>query len=119
MRSILKEKSKGLLSLNGIVGLETAFPVIYTEFVKSGQLTLEKVIEIMSVNPSERFGIDVKIADGKQANLAVFDLEKEYVINPDEFLSKGRSTPFKGRKVYGKCLVNFCNGRKVYDINEK
>jgi dihydroorotase len=114
-----EEKSKGLLSLNGIVGLETAFPVIYTEFVKSGQLTLEKVIEIMSVNPSERFGIDVKIADGKRANLAVFDLEKEYVINPDEFLSKGRSTPFKGRKVYGKCLVNFCNGRKVYDINEK
>lgn len=114
-----EEKSKGLLSLNGIVGLETAFPVIYTEFVKKGVFSLEKVIEIMSVNPAERFGIDVKIADGKKANLTVFDLDAEYVINPDEFLSKGKSTPFKGRKVFGKCLMNFCNGKKVYDINEK
>ena len=114
-----EEKSKGLLSLNGIVGLETAFPIVYTELVKKGEITLEKAVEIMSVNPAKRFGLDIEVAEGKKANFAVFDLDTEYEINPENFISKGKSTPFKGKKVYGKCLMNFCNGKPVYNNLEK
>ena len=113
----IEEKSKGLLSLNGIVGLETAFPIIYTNLVKTGTISLEKVIELMSINPAKRFNIDVGIVDGKQANLAVFDLDAEYEINPENFYSKGKSTPFKGYKVYGKCVLNVHNGNIVYKAN--
>lgn len=109
-----EEKSKGLLSLNGIVGIETAFPVLYTELVKNGVITLEKLVELMSVNPSKRFGLDIAIEDGKNANLTVFDISEEYKIDPDEFLSMGKSSPFIGRKVYGKCLMNFTNGKLVW-----
>ena len=114
-----EEKSKGLLSLNGIVGLETAFPIVYTELVKKGEITLKKAVEIMSVNPAKRFGLDIEVAEGKKANFAVFDLDTEYEINPENFISKGKSTPFKGKKVYGKCLMNFCNGKPVYNNLEK
>ncbi|MBR2498952.1 MAG: dihydroorotase [Clostridia bacterium] len=110
----LEEKSKGLKSINGIVGLETAFPIIYTKLVKTGEITLEKVIELMSVNPAKRFGVENEIEDGRVANLAVFDLSEEYVIDREKFLSKGKSTPFDGYKVYGKCLMNICEGRVVY-----
>jgi len=113
-----EEKSKGLLSLNGIVGIETAFPIIYTELVKKGVITLEKAVELMSVNPSKRFGLDIEIADGKDATLCVYDLEKEYVINPEEFLSMGKSTPFGGRKVYGKCQMTFHKGNLVWNGNK-
>jgi len=109
-----EEKSKGLLSLNGIVGIETAFPVLYTDLVKTGEITLEKLVELMSVNPSKRFGLDIAIEQGKTANLAIMDLQTEYMVNPNEFYSKGKSTPFKGKKVYGKCLMNFTNGKIVY-----
>ncbi len=108
-----EEKSKGLLSLNGIVGIETAFPVIYTDLVKKGVITLEKAIEIMSVNPAKRFGLSEGIKENELANLVVFDLDDEYEINPDEFLSMGKSTPFKGKKVFGKCLMNVVNGKTV------
>ncbi len=110
----LEEKSKGLKSINGIVGLETAFPIIYTHLVKTGEITLEKAIELMSVNPAKRFGVKNLIEDGGLANFAVFDLTDEYVIDREKFLSKGKSTPFDGFKVYGKCLMNFCNGKVVY-----
>ena len=110
----LEEKSKGLLSLNGIVGLETAFPILYTELVEKGVITLEKLIEIMSINPAKRFGLPVGIVDGECANLTVFNLKDEYEVNPDNFLSKGKSTPFKGYKVRGKCLANFCNGKLLF-----
>ena len=110
----LEEKSKGLLSLNGIVGIETAFPVLYTDLVRTGEITLEKLVEIMSVNPSKRFGLDIAIEEGKTANLAVMDLQTKYVINPDNFYSKGKSTPFKDKNVYGKCHMNFTNGNLVY-----
>ena len=110
-----EEKSKGLLSVNGIVGLETAFPIIYTELVRRGVITLEKAIELMSVNPAERFGLDIVIAEGKPANLAVFDLDTEYTVNSKEFKSKGKCTPFEGKSVYGKCLMNFHDGKLVYE----
>ena len=102
-----EEKSKGLLSLNGVVGLETAFPIIYTYLVKTGEITLEKAIELMSVNPAKRFNLDIEIKEGNIANLSIFDLSKEYTVNPEEFLSMGKSSPFEGYKVFGKCLANF------------
>ncbi|MBQ3219222.1 MAG: dihydroorotase [Clostridia bacterium] len=110
-----EEKNKGLKdSLNGIVGLETAFPILYTYLVKKDIISLEKLVEIMSVNPAKRFNLDIEIKDGATANFAVFDLEKEYVVNPDEFYSKGKSTPFDGYKVYGKCIMNVIDGKIKY-----
>ena len=108
-----EEKSKGLLSLNGIVGIETAFPVLYTELVKTGIITLDKLIELMSVNPSRRFNIPTEIEIGAQANLVVFDLDNEYRIDSRDFLSKGKSTPYEGKSVYGKCMLTICCGKIV------
>ncbi len=111
-----EEKSRGLKgSINGIVGLETAFPVTYTKLVKTGIISLEKLIEIMSVNPAKRFGLDIEIKDGANANLCVYDLEKEYTINPEEFKSMGKCTPFKGMKVFGECVINFVDGKIVWE----
>ncbi|MBQ7595743.1 MAG: dihydroorotase [Clostridia bacterium] len=112
-----EEKSKGLAkSAMGIVGLETAFPVLYTKLVKTGVITLTKLIELMSVNPGRRFGFDHEIKDGAKANLTVFDLENEYVIDPESFASMGRSTPFAGWKVCGKCLMTVCDSQIVWEI---
>lgn len=117
----LEEKSKGLKdSLMGVVGIETAFSVIYTHLVKTNIITLEKLVEIMSVNPCRRFGIENEIVDGAAASFAVFDLKSEYEINPEEFLSMGRATPFEGMKVFGKNLMTVCNGKTVYaDFKER
>ena len=104
-----EEKSKGLAgSLMGVVGIETAFPILYTELVKKGIITLEKLIELMAINPRKRFGLP------ETKDYCVFDLNAEYKINPDEFLSKGRSTPFEGKKVFGKCMLTVCDGKIVY-----
>ena len=110
-----EEKSRGLRSINGIVGIETAFPVLYTKLVKTGEISLEHLINLMSVNPSKRFGLDIEIAEGKDANLCVFDLDEEYMINAEEFYSMGKCTPFENWKVYGKCLKNFTNGKLVFE----
>ena len=105
-----EEKSRGLAaSLMGVVGLETAFPVLYTELVKPGILPLEQLIRLMSVNPRARFGLPVRESD-----FTVFDLGAEYVIDPAEFLSMGRATPFAGRHVFGRCLLTVCGGRVVW-----
>ena len=105
-----EEKSRGLeKSAMGVVGIETAFPLLYTNLVKPGIMTLEKLVEIMSVVPRERFGID------SDAGFTVFDLESEYDINPDEFISMGRATPFEGEHVFGKCLLTVYNGQTVYE----
>ena len=111
-----EEKSKGLKSLNGIVGIETAFPVMYTHFVKTGEITLERLIDLMSANPAKRFGIESEIKVGAKANFGVFNLDEEYEINPDDFLSKGKSMPFGGMKVYGKCLMTICRGKIAYEV---
>ena len=104
----IEEKSQGLKdSRMGVVGLETAFSVMYTNFVKTGMITMEKLIELMSVNPRKRFGI-------KDNGYTVFDLGYKYTINPDDFLSMGKKTPFEGHEVYGKCLLTVCNGEEVY-----
>ncbi len=111
-----EEKSKGLQgSVNGIVGLETAFPILYTKLVKTGCISLEKLIELMSVNPTKRFNLDIEIADGKEANLCVYDLETEYKVDPKEFKSMGKCTPFEDEMVFGKCVLNFVKGKKVWE----
>lgn len=104
-----EEKMKGLEGPMGVVGLECAFPVLYTYLVKTGLITLERLIELMNVNPLKRFEIN------NNNGLTVYDLDAEYYINPDEFKSKGRYTPFEGVKVNGKCLMTICNGRIVYN----
>ena len=108
-----EEKSKGLeKSLMGVVGIETAFPVLYTHLVKTGVITFERLIDLLSNNPRKRFGITT------DAGFTVFDLKDEYVIDPQTFLSKGRSTPFEGMSVCGSCLTTVYNGKAVY-ISDK
>ena len=111
----MDEKAGGLQkSLNGIVGLETAFPILYTRLVKTGVISLKKLIELMSINPAERFGLLSGIQIGKPADLTVFDLNSEYVIDPESFLSQGRATPFEGERVFGKCLLTTVDGVPVW-----
>lgn len=111
-----EEKSKGLSGSNmGVVGIETSFATMYTYLVKTGVISLEKLIEVMYVNPSKRFGIEKGIEVGKKADLTVFDINKKYEINPADFKSKGVATPFKGREVYGECKLTLCNGRIAYN----
>ncbi len=114
-----EEKGRGLeKSAMGIVGLETAFPVLYTKLVKTGVITLAQLIKLLSTNPRKRFGIGTEIAEGNPADLTVFDLNEEYEIDPEDFLTKGRATPFKGEKVFGKCRLTMCNGNIVWQDNE-
>ena len=114
-----EEKSRGLKdSMMGVVGIETAFSVMYSHFVKTGLITLEKLVEIMSVNPCRRFGFENGIKVGEKANLTVFDLNEKYTVNPDEFLSKGRSTPFEGAELNAKCVLTVSDGEIVYSTEE-
>ncbi|MGM9578049.1 MAG: dihydroorotase [Evtepia sp.] len=106
-----EEKGRGLAhSLFGIVGLETAFPVLYTELVKPGVLTLEQLIDRMVTKPAQRFGIGSALEEGAPADLTVFDLDASYTIQPEDFLSMGKSSPFAGRTVFGKCLLTLSGG---------
>ena len=106
-----EEKSKGLKdSAMGIVGLETAFPVLYTDFVKTGLFTLEQLIQFMHTNPRNRFGVGTPLEIGQPANFTVYDLNQNYTIDPEEFLTIGRATPFSGKAVQGKCLLTICDG---------
>ncbi|MBQ6263171.1 MAG: dihydroorotase [Clostridia bacterium] len=106
-----EEKSRGLRdSLMGVVGLETAFPVLYTKLVLGGVLPLSRLIGLMSDAPARRF----RIPRDPERDFAVWDLSEEYMIDPDTFKSKGRSTPFKGMSVFGKCKMTVCGGRVVW-----
>ncbi|MBQ9758070.1 MAG: dihydroorotase [Clostridia bacterium] len=110
-----EEKSKGLKdSLMGVVGIETAFPILYTHLVKTNIITLEKLLSLLCDNPRKRFGIGAEIREGAKASLTVFDLDAKYKINPEDFLSKGRSTPFEGDEVFGRCLMTIHNGHIVW-----
>ena len=109
-----EEKGRGLeKSLMGVVGLETAFPVLYTELVTKNIITLERLVELMSFKPKERFGIDTN------NDFAVFDISEAYKIDPEDFLSMGRATPFAGREVFGRCLLTVHNGKVVYKAEER
>ena len=109
-----EEKGRGLeKSLMGVVGLETAFPVLYTELVTKNIITLERLVELMSFKPKERFGIDTN------NDFAVFDISEAYKIDPEDFLSMGRATPFAGREVFGRCLLTVHNGKVVYKAENR
>ena len=104
-----EEKSKGLAgSMFGVVGIETAFPVMYTHFVKTGILTLEKLVELLAVNPRARFGIPTG------NDFTVWNLEKEFTVDPADFISKGKATPFEGWKLHSECVLTVCDGNVVY-----
>lgn len=104
-----EEKSRGLeKSAFGIVGIETAFPILYTCLVKPGILSLNKLLELLCVNPRRRFGLPLG------TDYSVWDLNAAYTINPEDFLSKGRATPFTGWQVNGKCIATVCDGKLVY-----
>ena len=109
-----EEKGRGLeKSLMGVVGLETAFPVLYTELVMKNIITLDRLVELMSFKPKERFGIDTN------NDFAVFDISEAYKIDPENFLSMGRATPFAGREVFGRCLLTVHNGKVVYKAENR
>ncbi|MBQ8748718.1 MAG: dihydroorotase [Oscillospiraceae bacterium] len=108
-----EEKSKGLAgSAFGVVGIETAFPVMYTHLVETGVITLEKLIELLSTNPRKRFGLPAG------SDYTVWNLSKEFTVAPDEFLSKGKATPFEGWKLKGECLLTVCDGKAVYKLED-
>lgn len=105
----MSEKTKGLANSSfGIVGLETAFPLMYTEFVKKGILSLDRLMELMVINPRKRFNIPLGL------DFAVWDLNKMYEIDNTKFKTKGRATPFNGRKVWGKCMMTVVGGKRVW-----
>ena len=109
-----EEKGRGLeKSLMGVVGLETAFPVLYTELVMKNIITFDSLVELMSFKPKERFGIDTN------NDFAVFDISEAYKIDPENFLSMGRATPFAGREVFGRCLLTVQNGKVVYKAENR
>lgn len=112
-----EEKSKGLAgSAMGVVGLETSFAVLYTKLVKSGFITLEKLIELMSVNPRKIFDLQGgEIKEGEVADLALLDLDTKWSVDPDDFLSMGRATPFEGWQLQGKNIMTMCGGKVVYE----
>lgn len=112
-----EEKSKGLeKSAMGVVGLETAFSVLYTKLVKTNIITLEKLVEMMSVRPREIFGIEGgRIAVGEPANLCMLDLEKQWTVDPDSFVTMGRATPFEGWELCGENLLTILRGEIVYE----
>ena len=115
-----EEKSKGLQgSAMGVVGLEVAFPVLYTNLVRKNIITLEKLIELMNTNPRKIFRIGTEIAVGQNADLTVYDLEANYNIDSTAFVSMGRATPFDRDNVYGKCVMTICNGKIIFNDLEK
>lgn len=106
-----EEKSKGFeKSLNGITGLECAFPVLYTGLVRPGVMTLERLVEMMAIAPRKRFGLPMG------DDYTVMDLENPYVLDSSRFLSMGKCTPFDGWTVYGKTQMTFRNGKIVYEV---
>ena len=105
-----EEKSRGLEgSAFGIVGIETAFPLMYTYLVKENVITMEKLLKLMVTNPRKRFGINLG------CDFSIWDLRQSYTIEPEEqFLSQGKATPFEGWRAYGRCLATVCDGKLVW-----
>lgn len=105
-----EEKAKGLeKSAFGIVGIETAFPVLYTKLVKSGFISLDRLMELLALNARKRFNIPIK-----KNNYTVWDLDATFTVDPDDFLSMGKATPFTGWKLNGVCLLTVKDGKVVY-----
>ena len=112
-----EEKSKGLAkSAMGVVGIETAFPLMYTYFVETGRMTLETLIDRMAYAPRRRFRLDGGLNVGERAEITVFDLNADRVIDPADFLSKGRATPFEGWRVHAECKLTICGENVAYNV---
>ena len=108
------EKSRGLQkSAFGIVGIETAFQLMYTYFVKTGIITLQKLIDLMSFNARKRFNIPLNDND-----YTVWSLDEKVVVNPNDFISLGRATPFENYELLGRCYLTVCNGKTVYKYDK-
>ena len=108
-----EEKAKGLEnSAFGVVGIETALPVLYTYLVKPGILTMERLVELLVINPRKRFGIALG------CDYSIWDLEDAYTVDPAEFVSMGKATPFEGWNVNGRCLATVCDGNVVYQYKK-
>ena len=106
-----EEKSRGLeKSAFGIVGIETAFPIMYTHFVRTGIMTMDHLMKLLVTNPRERFGIPMG------CDYSIWDLNAEYTIDPAEFVSMGKATPLAGWKVNGRCMATVCDGKVVYKV---
>ncbi len=104
-----EEKSRGLAgSLFGIVGIETAFPLMYTHFIKTEILSEDKLLELLVYNPRKRFGIPLNL------DFSLWNLNAIETVNPGNFLSMGKATPFEGEKLYGKNILTVCGGKIVY-----
>ena len=111
-----EEKLRGLEKSNmGVVGIETSFAAMNTYMVKRGYITMEKLCEVMSINPRKLFGLPHGIKVGEKADFVLVDPDKEWVVNPEEFASKGRFTPFEGVTLYGDVLMTVYNGQTVYN----
>lgn len=105
-----EEKGKGLeKSAFGVVGIETAFPILYTCLVKPGILSMEKLVEVLCVNPRKRFHLPLG------TDFSIWDLDAQYQIDPKDFLSMGKASPFTGWNVFGKCMGTVCHGKLVYE----
>ncbi len=104
-----EEKSKGLeKSAFGIVGIETAFPVLYTYLVREGIISLDKIIELLAINARKRFGIPMG------DDFSIWNLNKKFVVDPKDFISMGKATPFEGAELFGENLLTVCGGKIVY-----
>ena len=115
-----EEKSRGLAgSAMGVVGLETSFAVIYTKLVMAGIISPERMIELMAEAPRRIFALGGGLAAGEKADIAVFDLDNEFTVDPATFLSKGRSTPFEGWRLHGQTILTLVDGRMAYRDDEK
>ena len=115
-----EEKSRGLAgSAMGVVGLETSFAVIYTKLVMAGIISPERMIELMAEAPRRIFTLGGGLAAGEKADIAVFDLDNEFTVDPATFLSKGRSTPFEGWRLHGQTILTLVDGRTAYPNYEK
>ena len=111
-----EEKSRGLeRSAMGVVGIETSFAVIYTKLVKAGVISLEKAVDVLAEAPRKIFGLGGGLQEGEAADITVFDLEKEFTVDPSTFLSKGHSTPFEGWQLQGECCLTLVDGRVAYE----
>jgi len=112
-----EEKSKGFAgSANGIVGLETAFPVLYSQLVLTRKLSLERLVDAMAGAPRRRFGLPGGVLEpGQPADLCIWNLDQQYTINPDSFYSKGKSTPFEGMDVVGANQCTIVGGKIVWE----
>ncbi len=110
-----EEKSRGLeKSAMGVVGLETAFAAVYTHLVKPGLLSMDRLMALLNGNAARRFGYGTPLAEGQPADLTVFGLDRPFRVDPEQFQSMGRATPFAGMELYGVCLLTMADGKIVW-----